>query len=132
MEFMMTYGWAILAVVIAIAALGYFGVLSPDKFLGEKCITTPPFSCSEFKANSTGITLLIYNRAGKELATAQLDIAGCGTSLSADVPDDGVFGGYIECPVNGSRFRGPFNLSYMTADGVLNKSLDGSLTVKVE
>lgn len=29
----MTYGWAILVVLAAIAALAYFGVLSPDKFL---------------------------------------------------------------------------------------------------
>ena len=29
MEFLMTYGWAILAAIIAIAALAYFGVFSP-------------------------------------------------------------------------------------------------------
>jgi uncharacterized protein (UPF0333 family) len=32
MEFLMTYGWAILVVLAAIGALAYFGVLSPDKF----------------------------------------------------------------------------------------------------
>ena len=31
MEFLMTYGWAILVVLVAICALAYFGVLSPDK-----------------------------------------------------------------------------------------------------
>ncbi|MBI1979078.1 MAG: hypothetical protein HYS62_03415, partial [Candidatus Aenigmarchaeota archaeon] len=31
MEFLMTYGWAILVVLAAIAALAYFGVLSPEK-----------------------------------------------------------------------------------------------------
>ncbi len=29
-EFLMTYGWAILVVVAAIAALAYFGVLNPN------------------------------------------------------------------------------------------------------
>ena len=33
MEFLMTYGWAILVVLAAIAALAYFGVLSPARFL---------------------------------------------------------------------------------------------------
>ena len=33
MEFLMTYGWAILAAIIVIGVLAYFGVLSPDKFL---------------------------------------------------------------------------------------------------
>jgi uncharacterized protein (UPF0333 family) len=36
MEFLMTYGWAILVVLVAIGALAYFGVLSPDKFLPEQ------------------------------------------------------------------------------------------------
>ena len=35
LEFLMTYGWAILVVLAAIAALAYFGVLSPDRFLPE-------------------------------------------------------------------------------------------------
>ena len=30
MEFLMTYGWAILVVLAAIAALAYFGVLNPE------------------------------------------------------------------------------------------------------
>lgn len=30
MEFLMTYGWAILVVLIAILMLAYFGVLSPN------------------------------------------------------------------------------------------------------
>lgn len=32
MEFLMTYGWAILASIIAIGVLAYFGVFSPSKF----------------------------------------------------------------------------------------------------
>ena len=38
MEFLMTYGWAILVVLVAIGALAYFGVLSPETLLPEKCI----------------------------------------------------------------------------------------------
>ena len=37
MEFIMTYGWAILVVLMAIGALAYFGVLSPARFLPETC-----------------------------------------------------------------------------------------------
>lgn len=32
MEFLLTYGWAILVVLIAIGTLAYFGALSPEKF----------------------------------------------------------------------------------------------------
>ncbi|MBI3036442.1 hypothetical protein HYY73_01620 [Candidatus Woesearchaeota archaeon] len=37
MEFLMTYGWAILVVLVVIGALSYFGVLSPSTLLPEKC-----------------------------------------------------------------------------------------------
>ena len=38
MEFLMTYGWAILVVLVVIGALAYFGVLSPKKLLPDKCL----------------------------------------------------------------------------------------------
>ncbi len=37
LEFLMTYGWAILVVLIVIGALAYFGVLNPTIMLPEKC-----------------------------------------------------------------------------------------------
>ena len=42
MEFLMTYGWAILVVIAAIAALAYFGVLSPDQMLPERTTFQAP------------------------------------------------------------------------------------------
>lgn len=42
MEFLMTYGWAILVVLAAIAALAYFGVLSPGKLVPERTTFTAP------------------------------------------------------------------------------------------
>ena len=37
-EFLMTYGWAILVVLVALVALAYFGVLNPEPFLSDKCV----------------------------------------------------------------------------------------------
>ena len=45
MEFLMTYGWAILVVLVAIGALAYFGVLSPDRFLPERCTGPAGLDC---------------------------------------------------------------------------------------
>ena len=42
MEFLMTYGWAVLVVLLAIGALAYFGVLSPQKLLPERTVFTAP------------------------------------------------------------------------------------------
>jgi len=37
LEFLMTYGWAFLVILIMIAALTYFGVLNPSKWLPDRC-----------------------------------------------------------------------------------------------
>ena len=47
-EFLMTYGWAILLIVIVISAFTYFGVLSPSRLLPNRCSFGPEISCEEF------------------------------------------------------------------------------------
>jgi len=42
MEFLMTYGWAIVVVLAAIGALAYFGVLSPQKLLPDRTTFAAP------------------------------------------------------------------------------------------
>src|SRR3989339_453464 len=54
LEFLMTYGWAILVVLVAIGALAYFGVLSPDKFLPAKCQLPAGIACTDFKIDNGG------------------------------------------------------------------------------
>jgi uncharacterized protein (UPF0333 family) len=44
MEFLMTYGWAIVVVLAAIGALAYFGVLSPNKLLPDRTTFAAPIS----------------------------------------------------------------------------------------
>ena len=36
-EFLSVYGWALIIVIVAIGALAYFKVLSPEKFIPETC-----------------------------------------------------------------------------------------------
>jgi hypothetical protein len=45
LEFMMTYGWAILVVLAAIGALSYFGVLNPSRFTPDTCLASSGFAC---------------------------------------------------------------------------------------
>src|SRR3989344_4607890 len=82
MEFLMTYGWAILVVLVAIGALAYFGVLSPDNLLPEKCTMPVQLRCSDYRVldssadiTCTGtpidacanITLILQNAAGRPM-----------------------------------------------------------------
>ena len=46
LEFLMTYGWAFLVILIMIGALAYFGVLNPQKFLPDRCNFGTQINCN--------------------------------------------------------------------------------------
>src|SRR3989338_641297 len=77
MEFLMTYGWAILVVLAAIAALAYFGVLSPEKFLPEKCILEPGLACVNHKVEPSKVTLVISNGKGRTIIVDSIAVGAC-------------------------------------------------------
>ncbi|MBI2659218.1 hypothetical protein HYX05_03935 [Candidatus Woesearchaeota archaeon] len=37
LEFLTTYGWAFLVILIMIGTLAYFGILNPSKILPNRC-----------------------------------------------------------------------------------------------
>ena len=73
MEFLMTYGWAILVVLAAIGALAYFGVLSPDKILPERCTGPAGLDCLE-KASmaTTSTSFVLKNNLGFDISTTAI------------------------------------------------------------
>lgn len=73
MEFLMTYGWALLVVLIAIGALASFGVLNPGQFLPETCTVAPGISCIDFSASETGgLKVMMQNGMGIALTDVTL------------------------------------------------------------
>jgi hypothetical protein len=61
LEFLTTYGWAFLVILVMIAALAYFGVLDPSNMVGESCAASAPISCSgvqsDLSDNDLGVEL---------------------------------------------------------------------------
>ena len=45
LEFLTTYGWAFLVILVMIGALAYFGVLDPSNFVADRCVMGSPLSC---------------------------------------------------------------------------------------
>ena len=76
MEFMITYGWAILLVLVAIAVMMYFGVLNVEKLIPERCTLPQGFSCTNFKANLTTVTLVIENALPEDYIIRTLELQG--------------------------------------------------------
>ena len=53
MEYLMTYGWAILVIIIVIAVLFYIGVLNPRNVTPSSCTFPPGISCASYKLHAT-------------------------------------------------------------------------------
>lgn len=79
MEFLMTYGWAILVVLAAVAALAFFGVLSPQNLLPDKCLLPTGITCVDAAATSTDLTMVITNDIGFEMSNVTVSAEGCST-----------------------------------------------------
>tara|TARA_Y100000310_G_scaffold109945_1_gene108417 strand:+ start:8305 stop:8823 length:519 start_codon:yes stop_codon:yes gene_type:complete len=153
MEFLMTYGWAILVVLAAIAALAYFGVLSPDRFLPEKCVLTPGITCISSRVETDKVAFIIANGKGQSISISNIAVTKdggttCNTAFETPVPikngEDFVFDtGTPDYSVTGcdngeeqDKFIGDVAITYELvspgSDSSLSKTAYGSLTGKVE
>ncbi|MBU1198146.1 hypothetical protein KJ765_06605 [Candidatus Micrarchaeota archaeon] len=90
LEYLVTYGWAILAIVIIAAVLWYTGVFNPAKFRGGKeCGGFTAFTCSDFTvpANATSTaTLVLGNAVGRVITVSTATIGTAPNALNNCVP----------------------------------------------
>lgn len=67
-EFLTTYGWAFMIMLVMIGALSYFGVLRTDIFLPERCIFEAGITCRDYQAEVGGnLKAKLINTFGKPL-----------------------------------------------------------------
>lgn len=136
MEFLMTYGWAILVVLAAIAALAYFGVLSPEKFLGEKCILETGLSCVSHKVEPSQITLVLAQNKGKTIIINSIAVGSCSSTFSetmlSGTDHTFVIGGSCNNGLQKESFKGAITIGYTEKDYNLSKTVYGDLNTKVE
>jgi hypothetical protein len=66
-EFLVTYGWAIMAAMIVIGALTYFGITNPTTSLPDKCIFSNSFECKDFQITNDTLRLKVINTAGETI-----------------------------------------------------------------
>jgi hypothetical protein len=87
-EFITTYGWAILVVVISLTALIYFDVFSIGDVAPNKCILPTGIICLDSSISSTnGITLSIANGMKKQLHSFNITVPACGTNIASSSED---------------------------------------------
>lgn len=77
LEFLTTYGWAFLVILIMIGTLAYFGILSPSKLLPSRCNLGQEFQCLDYQISATGnsIKLRLKNNAGVPITIASVIVS---------------------------------------------------------
>ena len=87
LEFLMTYGWAILVVMVVIGTLAYFGILNPSILLPEKCTFQLGLYCKDHRidADTASIRLLLENGMGQGIIITRLKLGVTGGTIDCDV-----------------------------------------------
>jgi len=137
MEFLMTYGWAILAAVIVIGVLASFGVFSPSKYVPTQCVVSAPFGCEKNQVGATNdtISLVLRNGMGSSANLSSIAIAGCGTNSSGIIMADQTTKLVaVTCSpaiTSGEKFSGDVTITYRPTGGEIDMKSSGSVTVEV-
>jgi len=144
MEFLMTYGWALLVVLVAIGALAFFGVLNPGQFLPDTCTMPPGIACIESQATTTGITLVLQNGLGDTMNEAVAtngiysatlsDGTVCTTPALASHASGDTETVVFTCAglTTGSTVQADITLDYTLASSTLTHAKTGKVAMKVE
>lgn len=138
LEYLLTYGWAVLAVLVGIGALVYFtngfGAWAPDV-----CTFEPPFTCLEAKATSDGTILLGIQNGVEELGAVDLTLTCDDDStvnyVEGSVPVNARLNGtlvHLACPPATGRFRGRIAIAYRASDESVWHTATGSAQLRVE
>lgn len=140
MEFLMTYGWAILAAIIAIGVLAYFGVFSPGTFISNSITVNAPFGTTqELSITTTTISFVLRNGGGDSANISSIGVAGCGTTFYTGASTLRIADGStqlisITCPTAltvDDKFSGSINISYYTGDELILLKGSGSILGRV-
>ncbi len=99
LEFLTTYGWAFLVILVMIGALAYFGVLDPSRFLPNRCQFAAGLQCEKYVLDSGAneARVKITNNLGDHIYVSEMNYSidnmntwnGCGATFSAGAQNKG-------------------------------------------
>ena len=82
LEFLTTYGWAFLVILIMIGTLAYFGILNPSKVLPNRCTFGAEFQCQDYQISATANTLRLRlkNGVGEPISISAITLGSEGST----------------------------------------------------
>ena len=86
-EFLTTYVWAFIVILITIGALYYFGVFDFAKYLPQKCLFPTQLDCIDFSFVGDEVRIKLLNNIGEPITVTGLDVTNDAVSpLSCTSP----------------------------------------------
>ena len=137
LEFIMTYGWAVLVAMIAVGTLAYFGVLSPDNFIPQQCTLPAGIACLDFRMESQKATLVLKNNMGGDITLSEItvndDHIKCINSDTVVLSNDEKITVEVLCDGSAAsrRFMGYVNTTYAIEGGLTHKRT-GILNARID
>ncbi|MBM3234319.1 hypothetical protein FJZ19_04475 [Candidatus Pacearchaeota archaeon] len=133
MEFLMTYGWAILAAIIAIGVLAYFGVFSPGKYVSGSALVTAPFYVNAWNVKTTGVNLELQNNGESSYNITSVNVTNCGGAGYNDfVASGSKVAIAVPCTLTaGNNFKGDITIHYIKSGSIIELTSTGSIAEKI-
>ena len=95
LEYLTTYGWAFILIIIMVGAMAFFGILNPKKLLPDRCAFSSDISCKDFVVSTEPdqVMLKLQNNVGEAIVIDSFALdSETGTLGCSDAKDsNGVF-----------------------------------------
>jgi hypothetical protein len=93
LEYLITYGWAILVILVVLAVLWYYGVFNPAKWSGESVSEGSALKVVDKQLTGTTLSLLFGDKTGSQVNISAVnvtgDVAGFASGLTVIIPAGG-------------------------------------------
>ena len=72
LEFLTTYGWAFLVILVMIGGLSYFGVLDISRFIPDSCKLDGNIECGAIALYNNSVDMNVKNNVGERINITQI------------------------------------------------------------
>ncbi|MFO8015629.1 MAG: DUF4190 domain-containing protein [Candidatus Woesearchaeota archaeon] len=129
---------AISVILMGVGALAYFGVLSPQKLLPDKCLFGSGVgTCTDFQATENGLSLTLTNDLGEDVVVNNVEFgpdSSCTSSSSGAWPEGETLEIKASCSgyKAGEKASEGITISYTTEESDLVHSVSGQLMATIQ
>jgi len=144
MEYLMTYGWAILIIAVVLGALFSLGVFNSSSLIGTSCVALSGYYCANPVLSTSGtLTLTVGQATGTSYSGVTAYIVPSGSTFSTSYPSNYIgnlnsgqtvpitVNNVLTSPSLGTAFTGQVWLVFSTPSSSNLETQIATLTVKV-